>query len=387
MDKSNPPPKAKKPPPPPEKETETDPNCVTHPVRSIITKTLTRTWVMEPHRQMCIRFDVVNPLMQFKKGTTQNDDDQFPRYDPSPEEDPNVTEVDGSAQPYEPLLPEWYALSSSPPCTTPLTQTTPSSRWYTWDVDLPLARFMEWSEGELIQVEYGVMKKVPRKRAWKLVNVKKMIPVPYARLVHQFCLEILQGEVNSSHEAVRRMGYAQRMLDAFGKELEGFKGDKSKFRSKTFTPVLQRQLRGLPDNFAPPLKAFLCQRRPGKKKPTINEATSFYLAADPISPEFIPWYCRNLIYIREAAWHLGILMGQAAADSIQDFEQSIHHHGLVLAGLKEPDDPDRFEEGNPIPRLTSTEVTAIFCQSLELYFEPELLRVVRACKPTTTSEH
>ena len=64
---------------------------------------------MPPHRQMCVRFDVVNPLMQFKRGSKRNDDPKvpFPRYNPSPEQDPDVTEDDdeeNQLEQYEPFF-------------------------------------------------------------------------------------------------------------------------------------------------------------------------------------------------------------------------------------------------------------------------------------------
>ena len=95
----------------PQVDLDTDPNRVTHAVERLVTPSLANAWIVKPGRRMCIRFDVVNPLMQFKKGTKRSDDDPFPRYCPNPEQDPNVTEIDADAQPYEPQLPEWYVRS------------------------------------------------------------------------------------------------------------------------------------------------------------------------------------------------------------------------------------------------------------------------------------
>ena len=58
---------------------------------------------------MCVIFDCVNPVRQFKRGTTYNPEDKnaFPDYDPSPELDGDVTESDEEAdlQPYNPIIP------------------------------------------------------------------------------------------------------------------------------------------------------------------------------------------------------------------------------------------------------------------------------------------
>jgi len=88
---------------------ETDPTLVTWPVLELVHQSLTTAWAMEPYRRMCIRFDVVNPLMQFKRGSERLTDDcntPFPSYDPTPEEDPNVTEDDDQyvLEQYEPML-------------------------------------------------------------------------------------------------------------------------------------------------------------------------------------------------------------------------------------------------------------------------------------------
>ena len=56
--------------------------------------------------QMCILFDVVNPVRQFKRGTVfdENSDNPFPVYTSDDEEEGNCTESDADAllQPYMP---------------------------------------------------------------------------------------------------------------------------------------------------------------------------------------------------------------------------------------------------------------------------------------------
>jgi hypothetical protein len=85
----------------------TDPQQVDHPVLDLIHPSLRHAWEVNKHRQMCLIFDCVNPVRQFKRGTVydESDDHPFPRYSPSPEEDGNVTETDeaGGTQPYNPI--------------------------------------------------------------------------------------------------------------------------------------------------------------------------------------------------------------------------------------------------------------------------------------------
>ena len=96
--------------PPIQGSDETDPTLVTQPVAEIVEDAMVGICSVHPHRQMCVIFDVVNPLRQFKRGVQHTEDPNvpFPTYSPSPEEDPDVTETDeapGLMQ-YEPVLPE-----------------------------------------------------------------------------------------------------------------------------------------------------------------------------------------------------------------------------------------------------------------------------------------
>jgi len=91
-------------------EAETRAWVVTEPVMHLVHSSLGTGWKMEPARQMCIRFDVINPLRQFKRGARwdENEDIPFPQYDPSPEQDDDVVEdddKDGGLMQYEPVLP------------------------------------------------------------------------------------------------------------------------------------------------------------------------------------------------------------------------------------------------------------------------------------------
>lgn len=246
-----------------------------------------------------------------------------------------------------------------------------------WEVDFPLEKFLQWGPDELFEVTYKTKRKLPGRKAWSMVERKKKVPVIYARLLHQFCYESHHGELNDAHEAVRRMAYAQRMLDAFGRELEGYRGAPKDFRSKSFTPVLQRQLRGIPDDFPAPIEDFIARSRPGYLA-DIAQTTEFYLRVDPTLPALIPYYRRNLIYIREAMWHLGVLFGTLKIDSAEDFGASIASQQTAIRRLKDPDEPDRFLGTTAVnPNFSLPEYHLIFKLALEPFFEAELKRLVR----------
>lgn len=96
-------------PTPPPYSDITDPTLIDRPDPDLVDPALSRAWKVNGNRQMCVIFDCVNPVRQFKRGTTYNPEDKtaFPDYDPSPELDGNVTESDEEAdlQPYNPIIP------------------------------------------------------------------------------------------------------------------------------------------------------------------------------------------------------------------------------------------------------------------------------------------
>jgi len=173
------------------------------------------------------------------------------------------------------------------------------------------------------------------------------------------------------------MNYAQCILEVFGKELEGYKGAQEDFCSKVLNPVLQRQLRGPPDSYAPPLIDYMSSKT--YSKVTLANTMVFYLSVDPLDPGCIPSYCRNLIYIREARWHLLVLKKEIKIGSAQEFNWSIGNHELILDALEHDDEveEDPEDDADPVPRLGFTEVLVILYEGLTTYFVKELLKVVR----------
>jgi len=198
--------------------------------------------------------------------------------------------------------------------------------------------------------------------------------MPYVHLVHQFMAEDLHGQADDGHEVVRRMGYAQHMLEAFGKELEGFEGAAEDFCSKVLTPVLQRQLCSIPDSYASVVRDCLATDLGGEV--TIANATCFYLGNNPLNPAWIPSYRCNIIYIRDAFWHLAVVDGSVTIGDFTDFNIVIDNYDIVMEAMKKKVEENGSEgeddDQSRIPDLSVVEVMAIFHVSLQDFFEPEL---------------
>jgi len=171
------------------------------------------------------------------------------------------------------------------------------------------------------------------------------------------------------------------MLEAFGRELEYYRGPAASFRSYVLTPVLQRQLRGLPDVYTKPLRDYMATKPDGRV--TIADATRFYLGIDPLDARCIPSYRRNLIYVRDARWHLAIVLGQATLNSVQLFEETLVIQDIIMVALKPPPADDTGKGRGSIPKFNITEVVSIVSEGLQDYFEAELKLVVRPDIPPT----
>ena len=86
-------------------------------------------------------------------------------------------------------------------------------------------------------------------------------------------------------------------MEAFGEELEEHKELTSRgpvtsaWRSTVLTPILQRQLQGVPDAYAPSLDAGVgLDDKDGEGGLTIAAVTEFYLGSDPVHPDNKPFY-------------------------------------------------------------------------------------------------
>lgn len=236
---------------------------------------------------------------------------------------------------------------------------------------------MQWNRDETREVTVTTLVKRKGIKEPKTHEVKYQIPAAYHRIVNQLGWEIDYGK-QDTHEGRRRLSYARGVLDAFGRELEQLevttKTAMSRFRSKVLTPILQRQLAGVPDAYTPFVRAAVKGRK--YDDVTIKAVTDFYLARDPTDPTNIPVYRRNLLYIPQARWHLGRLMEDRtekktvqAKDIRRYYELFLDNHDVIMVALKEGY-KGRGKHGYPL--LTQAEAAAVTEEGLSIFFEDEL---------------
>jgi hypothetical protein len=168
------------------------------------------------------------------------------------------------------------------------------------------------------------------------------------------------------------------------------------WRSKVLTPILQRQLQGIPDPYAPAIHTAIsnCSRdddddvyEDGEDEDandvvTISDATKFYLGTDPLDPSNLPTFRRNLVYIREVRWYLQMLFenGNLLSDR-KCFDRSINNQDYLINTvdddeIDEDEEEDEEEEDDGVPLLSSAEASTIYFEHLEEFFKEELERVV-----------
>lgn len=215
--------------------------------------------------------------------------------------------------------------------------------------------------------------KKPKKTSYMMRWMERRVPVPYARLTQQLNFEDQHGLLDAGHESLRRMAYARRVLNAFGKELEAYRGDESRFRSRVLTPILQRQLRGLPDCYTPIIHSYISQT---DGKVTIADATRFYLGVDPIDTSCIISYRRNLIYNREAKWHLMVLTGKTFPGDRETYNRTLRDHDEVLNEMRTRGGDESYLT------LSPTETRVLINDRLLHVLDEELGEVVRTAVHT-----
>lgn len=223
-----------------------------------------------------------------------------------------------------------------------------------------LKTFLQWGEGEMRTVRWQITK------GSRVVGRSIDIPAAYHRLVCQLTAEIAHASSYFGHEALRRCSYAMEVLDAFGTELTSSRSLTADFRSKILTPILQRQLRGASDCYFPPMSYIVSS---DGATVTIGDATRYYLAEDPTHPKWIPSYRRNLIYIPEMRWHLGVVMGKVKLGDTQGYNNIRANHDHLMKALKaEETEPNAWISQS----FNAAEITAIVKEGLEEYFSQEL---------------
>ena len=238
------------------------------------------------------------------------------------------------------------------------------SRVYYYDCKITPDSFLTWEENETVKVRFG---KGRCEEDW----ATRMLPRPYIRLICQFQAEDEHGDYDNTYEAQRRQSYARRVLDQLGMELERFNGPGNHFRSKVLTPILQRHVCGVSDSSG--LGVYYAIPRPDDDI-SITHATAFYLRNDPVDPRNAPTLRRNLIYIREARWHLETLIrGNVYGRNL--YSATIINQNYLMASLhKAPPQPQAAMSPTNIPPFTKWEVLMILLQEpgLEEFFHEEL---------------
>lgn len=369
-------------PPEPEDQEEyaktMDRKMVVGPVEELVDEELANAWKVNRHNQMCFIFDVVNPARQFKRGMRYKEDQDFADYGPDPWYD--LTEDDckeGSGwTPYKPLSHRCVISFSSLPDESTHTHHTRSK--YLFKGKTSARKFLEWTDDELRVVE---MQRVVKKRGkattrhtdWK----EYAIPAPYQRIVCQLVAEDLHARStsNNTHEAIRRQTYAKKALDAFGKELYKLTSPPTpSFRSKVLTPILQRHVEGVPDAYAPTVRAAIAGGNdPGEFGLSIQAVTEWYLRGDPVKSDNMALFRRHLLYLPDVRWHLGVLVKPRTGAAAKEFYILVRaNHDKIMADITEHGPPEAAErEGDP-PPLTMTEVSVLVSEGLDELFRPEL---------------
>ena len=198
------------------------------------------------------------------------------------------------------------------------------------------------------------------------------LPIAYHQIIHQLKMERRHGSHhNTGHEAQRRAVYAGETLDALGRELfnPSLVGG-ANFRSKVLNPELQRQMHGVPSHYTPVVRRAVAN---GDREVTIRDATEFYLKHDPVDPRMIPVFRRNLIYIPEARWHLGIVMGVTKPDSVPSFNRIHKNQDRIMEALQKGPNPS---DDTGVPLLNATELEVLYEEKIHQFFDAEIKRVV-----------
>jgi len=233
---------------------------------------------------------------------------------------------------------------------------------------------MNWRRGELRTIELGQYKRRNGSTSQYITYSKYKIPAPYDRIVSQLVAEDKHALDHDSHESRCRQAYAKETLDALGDELKEYRRSKlppARFRSKVLTPILQRQLKGVHDSYTPAVHAAIASTN---GELSIQDTTAFYLRRDPVDPIFIRSYRRNLLYLPEPRWHLGLVMevdSLSSATAKDHYNRVRANHDIVAHHLHH----DELDE-NQIPLLNHAEIKCIIDEGLEDYFQEELQKVV-----------
>jgi hypothetical protein len=83
--------------------------------------------------------------------------------------------------------------------------------------------------------------------------------------------ESMHGQRDGGHESCHQQDYVQKVLDEFGGELRQFKDPPVTFRSKVLIPILQPQVAGIHNTYAPTIHTGVVNQM--KERPTQGKLT------------------------------------------------------------------------------------------------------------------
>jgi hypothetical protein len=229
---------------------------------------------------------------------------------------------------------------------------------------------MAWTTGELRRFRLGSNRR--RGRYSSIVYREAQILAPYDRVLAQLIAEDLHGDTHRSHEAYRRQQYARRVLDAFGKEYTAYAGSPILFRSHVLTPILQRQLFGVPDSYLPAVSTVVGN---GAQHPTIQQATEFYLKEDPTDPQLIPTYRYNMVFIPEIRWHLATVLGTGKIGDDACYNRIRANQDDLMSSLTGASEVEDEMGSNAC--FDEAMVAVIMAEHLDTFFAHELEQVIR----------
>jgi hypothetical protein len=351
----------------------TDSTRVTQPVDTKVHECMTHGWKVNTAHPMCYIFDVVNPTRIFKEGMRYNENEDFPDYEPEPWHDSIGTDCEHPG--LMPYMPKQYTCVYCVYICAPILTLAVIAPRRTSHLkcEISIHSFMNWTEGEMRNFELGTSKKRRGRNTRQVTYITEQIRAPYDRILCQLLAEDKHAETHKSHEAVRRQTYAREVLDKFVKEFKAYKGLPASFRSYVLTPILQRQLIGVPDAYFPSVSEAVAGVG---QEPTIEQATQFYLGEDPTDSELIPNYRYNMVFIPEVRWHLGIVLGHVKLGDESQYNNFRENQDILMEAIREGSgtDPDGAQS---VPAFGAAMVRTIVKERLELFFGTEMGRVVR----------
>ena len=364
-------------------EQTTDVEQVKRPVGEHVHKNLALGWKINQRFPMCYIFDAVLPSRQFDSTKLFNKDEEPAEYGSDPND---IADIDCAAgdglMPYEAWNFE-YVTSAILRCLQAIQCNNFRSPHFV-KCEITERNFLWWRPDELRPIEVGVLENIDGKPVPVYGTVH--IPAPYDRILAQLLAEIEHGTKCTGLESRRRQTFAREVLYEFWVEIQRRQDENGNqsFRSRVLTPILQRQLRGVEENYRPVVEeAVAC----GGDEPTIEQATKFYLKHDPIDRRWIRRYRRNLLYVPEVRWHLAVVMGKVqigdeeAYDAIRDRTDKLHQLRRMDYNESDDDgqqssDEDEDEGKKELRSLGKTpkqysreEVGVIVDEGLEEFFE------------------